>query len=334
MTSRSPQEEAEQLQYSLRSSFFYRRRLELSSLIAMVKRVKSGEQDWGEPLALGISESAWTYAGGKRIPPCELFCHPDVVAAQPELIAYYRCLAVLPQKGLQRLAFGVGALERGRGSMGPDRALLLSKVLNGYISALVDSDPAFSVRGALFAAMMNFGAQTNGSWRNEIGLEGSRRVNEVVLGHFLSAGLIASISRRDGKQMPVSRAGGALESIQALELTNGYTVLFGTEPDISILDASGMLEAAVEVKAGIDPAGALERYGAAKKSFDRALQQNKSATTVCLASCITDGVRRAMSDDRLVRRDFNLTLILVDAGARAEFLECIHWLAHLPSPRP
>jgi len=89
-------------------------------------------------------------------------------------------------------------------------------------------------------------------------------------------------------------------------VTNGYRIFFGSEPDISILNPEeeeprDLLIGAIEVKCGLDPAGALERYGAAKKSFE----------------------------DRSVRKTFNLTKVFFDPEEKHRFLDHIRWLLHL-----
>lgn len=54
-------------------------------------------------------------------------------------------------------------------------------------------------------------------------------------------------------------------------LSNHTSILFSSEPDISLLNNQGTTIGVIEVKGGADPAGALERYGAAKKSFEESL---------------------------------------------------------------
>lgn len=324
------QKEAEELQYSLRSTFFYRRHKEFYKLVQAVDKIDPSIYDWTSPTSLSISETSWHYIQTKGIPYSQVLCHPDIISQNPSLIAYYRLVAVLPQKGLQRLAFGVNALEEGtRRSLRKDRALLLAKVFNSYISSIVDSDPSFSVEGARLAALMNFGTQVNGSWRNEIGTEGGRRTKELILRHFMDTSSVKQVTAKNGTAISPKTTLPPIDEIQGFVATNGYKVIFASEPDISIISPEDRLEGAVEVKAGIDPAGALERYGAAKKSFDKALRENKACTTVYLASCITEGVKKAMADDRLVKQDFNLTKVFVDENARKDFLSYIEWLMHL-----
>ena len=222
------------------------------------------------------------------------------------------------------------ALEEGSiRTINKDRALRLTGVLNAYISSIIDGDPKFSLESIHFGALMNFGTQVNGSWRNEIGKEGTRRVKEFILTHFIEKNLVKEIITKDETISPPVKIVPPIDNVQTFTVKNGYKIAFASEPDISIIDPSGSLGGAVEIKAGIDPAGALERYGAAKKSFDKALRENKACTTVYLASCITEGVKKVMVDDRLVKQDFNLTKIFVAESARNEFLQYVQWLMHL-----
>ena len=63
----------------------------------------------------------------------------------------------------------------------------------------------------------------------------------------------------------------------------------------------------VEIKAGIDPAGALERLGAMMKSFENIRSESSEAETILVASCITDEVDQRLRGMRGVR-----TFIMTD----------------------
>ena len=63
--------------------------------------------------------------------------------------------------------------------------------------------------------------------------------------------------------------------------------------------------AVVEIKAGIDPAGALERYGAAKKSFSKARRENRAVDTMCLG-LLTPRVKKDIQDDQLVTKEYEI----------------------------
>jgi hypothetical protein len=324
------QKEAEEIQYSLRSSFFYRRHQEFKRLIDEVYQLDCTKHKWENSSKIGITSSSWEHIEKKGITPCRVFCHPTIISNRPCLVAYYRLIAGLSQKGVFRLAFGVKPLEERKViRLDEKRAIQLAKVFNSYICSIIDSNPDFTVEDALIVGQMNFGTQINGSWRNEIGNEGSRRIRELILKHFLEERLVSQIVSKDGSLLPPSWAPIEIDDIQGFIAKNDYKVVFGTEPDISIISPDGTLDGAIEVKAGIDPAGALERYGAAKKSFDQALRRNKSAITIYLASCVTEGVKKAMADDRLVRKAFNLTRVFLEDKSKEEFFKYIRWVMHL-----
>jgi hypothetical protein len=207
--------------------------------------------------------------------------------------------------------------------------VLQARLFNSFISHLIETDSSFSLEGALAAAHLNFGAQINGSWRNQVGVSGSEDVKALLLNYFAEERLVKEAVTKGGVRLSPASALRQVSEVQRFALKNGYEILFSSEPDVSVHNPKGITEVAIEVKAGLDPAGALERYGACKKSFDRALEENKAATTIYLASCITPGVRRAMKRDRLVKEDYDLGLILTKADARLEFLDHLRWLVHL-----
>ena len=55
----------------------------------------------------------------------------------------------------------------------------------------------------------------------------------------------------------------------------------GSEPDIGIYE-DDLIQIVVEIKGGIDPAGVLERFGAALKSLRRAKQENPNSITILI----------------------------------------------------
>ena len=58
-TKNNPQKEAEKLQYNLRASFFYRKRLLFKKLAETVEKVDGDELTWEPPEEFGISKAAW-----------------------------------------------------------------------------------------------------------------------------------------------------------------------------------------------------------------------------------------------------------------------------------
>ena len=103
---------------------------------------------------------------------------------------------------------------------------------------------------------------------------------------------------------------GNIERYRGIMLANHTSILFSSEPDISLLNNQGTTVGVIEVKGGADPAGALERYGAAKKSFEEARRSNSAVKTILVASCITTEVHNRIQNDSTISTYFNLTEIL------------------------
>lgn len=317
------------LQYSVRCAFFYRQRKQWQALLSAIAKLDSQSYNWSDLAALGITPSAWSHVQKRAIAPCRVFCYPDVITSAPFLVDYYLSVCGLPKKGKQQLT-SIARRSAGRAGSGnaSSRALAISQQFNSYMSSLIDADPKFRVDDVLLLGAMNFGTQVNGSWRNEIGAAGDRRVKELIATYFLDAQLVTKLKGKGETDLGLE-SWGPIANLQSIVLVNGFAITFGSDPDVSLRSPEGVLEAAIEVKAGLDRAGALERYGAAKKSFDRALQENKASSTIYLASCITEGVRKAIANDRLVRREFDLSEVFINPKAREEFLTYLRWLAHL-----
>ena len=108
--------------------------------------------------------------------------------------------------------------------------------------------------------------------------------------------------------------------ICAVHVTNGSTLHFKSEPDIEILNKSGDPLGAVEIKAGLDPAGALERLGAMFKSFDSILKKEPNAFTILVESCITDEMRNRIETSSSVRKIFLLTDVMNNRGSKGDIL--------------
>lgn len=320
------QREAEQARYALRAAYYYRMRDLWDGLRERVAGL--ADPDWADRAEWGIAERAWAQVQQTGAAPASVFCHPEVIAAETRLIAYYRCLALLPQKGMQLLAVNTANLEEGRGRLNAARARRIAATVNSQICALIDADPHWQLAKSHAAALLNLGSQINGSWRNAVGSEGGRQVKQLLIAFLGQQESIAGILLNDGSEVD---PGPALTepSIRELRLTNGARMVFSSEPDVALRDAQGHLIGTVEIKYGLDPAAALERYGAAKKSFDAAVAENARVSNVYLVSCLTPEVRRRIANDRVVNADFNLTEVLNDGGKREEFLNYIRRLLGL-----
>ena len=134
------QHEAERTSYALRSSFYYRLNSQWPEVLRLLEHELSLQLDWSERAGFGISELAWDRVTATNANPALVFCHPDIIVSKPRLITYFRCLALLPQKGMQRLAFAPEQYESGqRGTLSKDRAMGATVTLNGLICLLIES---------------------------------------------------------------------------------------------------------------------------------------------------------------------------------------------------
>jgi hypothetical protein len=77
------------------------------------------------------------------------------------------------------------------------------------------------------------------------------------------------------------------------------------------------------VKYGSDTAGALERYGAARKSFEAAVQENAAVQNLYVANAVTSEVQRRIQADRLVTDVFEFTRLLVEQPERQRFVRFV-----------
>ena len=96
-------------------------------------------------------------------------------------------------------------------------------------------------------------------------------------------------------------------------------MLFASDPDVSLYDASGAIVGVIEIKAGLDPAGALERLGAMLKSFENTLEEYPNAVTVLVASCITDEVEARLGASMSVRLKYITTEITSSESNQRKF---------------
>ena len=326
--------EALQLDYRLRSTFFYRKLhefgfSEFESEIDKLTKI-ADNFNWDSNQEWGVSVTAWNIINNAKISPLVVFAHPRLLQEQPRLSAYYRNVAALPQKAVSKLVFGVGNIELGKSLLSADRALSICKLYNSYSSLIIEGAANYTIedaRGLMFASA---GAQINGSWLNRIGEEAEVVTRKILIRAALQAGyLVSGIWKSKTTFINLEDIVDQAAFLSGIRLNNQTSILFGSEPDLSLLNSAGELVGAIEVKGGKDTAGALERYGAAKKSFEDVRRQNSKAITILLVSCLTDEVQKRLETDSSVSRTFNLTDIVADEKQRLVFVQAIFKLLSL-----
>jgi hypothetical protein len=320
--------EANRINYRLRSTFFYRKLREYNtlSLRAKVKALLPIQNlyDWDNKLNWSIGEDAFNYVNQHpNLQLIQVFCHPRLIREQPQLIAYYRNISALSQKavisliGIQVKRFEKD--EENKVQLAEDNALELTKLFNEHISLIIDSSVESLTEEELYGLLLaSTGAQIDGSWRNAIGEEAEKLVQRLLIKEAKEQSLLAAFIPRIGTGVEVYNPNSPesqIENIQkyrGLMLNNHTSILFSSEPDISLLDNQGKTVGVIEIKGGTDPAGALERYGAAIKSFEEARRKNSEVKTILVASCVTTEVHTRIQNDKIVSCYFNLTEILSD----------------------
>jgi len=308
-------DEALKSQYVLRSAFIHKKlkARALEDLGKAINSLKNRKLNW-DTEALAISKTAFKNLKEKYIPPYRAFCHPNVIIDNPKLVLYYRGLSGRSQKGLSKLATGIAGLEEGKvKKLAPERAKRIAEAVNRIISTIIDGDVDFRGRDIEKMIRATYGITLDGSWRNEIGVTASKQVQEMLLKFIQEYEL-----EGDPALLEIALEEGDFPN--KVKLRNDHEVIFGSEPDIAIHDEKGTLIVSIEVKGGIDDAGALERYGAARKSFDEARKKNVRCHTIYLTSCITPTVAKRIDRDGLVSQIQNLTEILFDDKERFKFL--------------
>lgn len=275
--SHSHSQEQSWLADQLAKSTFFHGRLHAWGLLEIaqqIEQVRGDQLDWDRLDQLGISRGAWNKVVHSGIKPVLVFAHPEVLQNIARAVSYYRMLAMVSQKSMARIGLLVNDLEGGKLPTS-QQAIDIARHLNAIISKLIEADDIIAMRELDLWRGMAAGTQAQGSWQNAKGAEVETLVKEFVRQRAQSIGITNT------------------PAPNRIVLRDGREIIFGDDPDIVISRNEKPL-VAIEVKGGIDPAGALERLGAAIKSLQRVKENNHTCVTILLLrqSSVTEGVRR------------------------------------------
>lgn len=256
-----------------KSEFFHQKLHEwkLLEIAYELEDIKGEELKW-DLKNLNISQKAWDKVIHRGIKPVRLFAHPEVLKQNPKQIEYYRMLAMVSQKSMARVGLDINQYEKGAKSLDDSISLEISRHLNKIISILIENDEKIEIREFDLWRGMAAGAQAQGSWQN---IKGNKA--EVVIKE--------TIERRIREKELIYEE-ITYKKIKVFKLKDGRQIKLGGEPDIGIY-RNNIIQIAVEIKGGIDPAGVLERFGAALKSLRRAKQNNPGSQTILIMSSIS-----------------------------------------------
>jgi hypothetical protein len=318
-------------QYQLRSMFFTKKLNELGffgymSKIEMIINSQGDTFDWSERNSLNISEDAWEKIQKSSVHPLFIFCHPKLLKQHPKLLRYYRSVVLLPQKGLQKIS-GLGSIkeiENGKREIKDERIGNVVQSLNALMSSIISLSDKINkdkISGMMYATA---GTTIDGSWRNQIGAEGERVIRTVLVNSLIENNEIIAITNKTDHSFKIKewkdKIGEPIETVNLMKSVvakNGSTLLFSSEPDVTIINSKGETVGAMEIKAGIDPAGALERLGAMFKSFDSVLSVSPNAKTILVATCLTDEVESRLREANSVHQIYITTEIINNKAGKA-----------------
>jgi transcriptional regulator with XRE-family HTH domain len=294
-----------------KSQFFHQKlhEWEMLSVAQKVEAVRGESLQWNLH-DLGISEAAWNRVIHRGIKPVIVFAHPQVLRAIPGSTAYYRMLSMVSQKSMARVGLTVNAYETGTSSPDEETAKQIAYHLNQIISQLIELDEEITGRELDLWRGMAAGAQAQGSWQNAKGTQVEVLVKSLIQRRLREQGQVVQ-EDPDGKRM---------------ELSGGRVVTFGDEPDIAFYKGD-QIQAAVEVKGGIDPAGVLERLGAALKSLTRVRQDNPTAVTILIVqgTSLTEQAQKELKRNRsIVTHWFTVEGLLTDETMRSKVFEILN----------
>lgn len=330
--------------YLLKSTFFYNKLkangyFDLFMDVQKMSSVEGESLNWEKRDNWKISTSAWITLEKSKLDPMLVFLHPKILQLYPSFLKYYRSVAMISQKGLKTLTgvsniekIEAGKIESGKLSQKSVNSIveIINEILSLVLSLATNLD-SNEIQGMMYATA---GTNIDGSWRNSIGAEGERVIRSIILKEVLAHNEVSSITDRQNKttaidELQTAKVIDEIDTIKTINLSNGYSVLFSSEPDVSLFNDEGGIVGVIEIKAGLDPAGALERLGAMLKSFENTLAEYPDAVTILVASCITKEVEARLGASMSVRQKYITTNITSSETNQRKFANSIRRILKL-----
>jgi hypothetical protein len=271
--------------------------------------------NWKPLAGLLIEQRAWEYViAAKRYDPKLVFCHPDILLHNPATSIYYRGLCGLSLKAVRDYFGAVDSLEAGnpRARLDRRKAVRMARTYNAFVCSIINNSTDWTLDNGYRTIVATLGITLDGVMRNKVGSIAEERIRTMVLDWLHEHKLVVKpILIGDQIYAPHTNT---------FSLRGGVIMQFGSEPDISFTRDKNLL-AVIEIKGGIDPAGALERYGAATKSFQHAITTSVRCKNFYVGAVFTPELRSRIEADRLVEKTFNVIEILHDRRARDKFFK-------------
>jgi len=266
---------------------------------------------------LMIEEEAWSYIESKGYAATQIFCHPDLLMSHPSVSLYYRGLTGLSRKAVGQLSKSVDKAETNPAYVFRTRtaALAIARLYNLFICSIIIGSEGWALENGYRTILATMGITFDGSSRNKVGDVAERRIRIILLEYVVEKGLISEDEVVD------------LSALRPqYRLKNGYMMKFSDEPDVYFTDPDNLAIGTIEIKGGLDPAGALERLGAAQRSFLHAIRATANCKTYLIAGVVTRTMEERLLSDRNFTKHFSMVDILTDTELRDSFLfEVFHY---------
>ena len=267
-----------------------------------------------------ISQDAWDHVRKLGLNPTSVFCHPAMLVEEPFVSLYYRGIGGLSLKEVQNQARSVVNWEvapdyrQRTPRVAMDAARQVAGLYNSIISSIIENTTDWTLENGYRNMIASLGITFDGSMRNTIGRLPEQRIRRLLLQYVFENGWLISPEYRDVDSIPDAPPNGQYR------LADGFVMAFSSEPDVAFRRGDS-LEATIEIKGGIDAAGALERLGAAQKSAEAAIAENQRCKNFLIAGVITPEMRSRIDQSRLFEKDFFLVELLSNGDRQSEFFD-------------
>ncbi len=306
-----PSSQESWLQEQQTKSLFFLAKLQewgLQEVALEIEKFDGSSVEWNLQ-ELNISERAWNRVIHRGIPPVRVFANPTVLRSIPRATGYYRMLAMVSQKSMKRVRLDTQPYETGTNPPSVDVSREIARHLNKIISTLVEQEVNLNLRELDLWRGMTAGSQAQGSWQNAKGLQYEVIVRQILISYVQESGIVVN------------------QSSQRLDLRDGRSILFDSDPDIRLVQGQRVLSA-VEIKGGIDPAGAHERLGAAIKTLRDCKTKHPDSVTILLLrrETLTEGLlKRMQQSENEITQWFALEDILNNEQVQSDFIRVFLW---------
>lgn len=266
---------------------------------------------------LMIETEAWDYVVSKQYTPSRVFCHPDLLKAHPTTSLYYRGMTGLSRKAVGQLARSVDKAEtdpkyRFRSEEAP---VSISRLFNLFMCSIIIGSENWALENGYRTILATMGITFDGTSRNKVGDLAEGLIRKILLEYLVEQHLIDESETVDFDNLKTE-----------YRLKNGYGMKFSDEPDVYFTNADKEAIGTIEIKGGLDPAGALERLGAAQKSFLHAIRATANCKTYLVAGVVTKTMEERLLSDRNFTKHFAMVNILTEVEFRGTFLrEIFHF---------